>query len=426
MPSKPKKWLKLDNAAKIYPAAKSRHWTALFRVSVLLKEPVDPQILEQAQRSTVKRFPAFGMRLKRGFFWYYLENIDLYPPVYPDVSNPCVRMNLKENDGFMFRVRYYQNRIALEVFHVLADGTGGLCFLKTLVAEYLRLKYGEHIPRDQEILDCSEQPRPEEYEDSFLKYAGTVGAPRKEPVAYQLKGTVDDRHYMNIITGVIPAAEIIRAAKSYGASVTEFLTAVMIQCICTIQRADSAKRDRRRPVKICIPINLRQFYPSVTMRNFASYVNPGIEPSYGDYSLEETIAAVHHFMGLEVTRKKMTAKMTTNVKNETNKIMRSFPLFLKNPAMKAAFLRQGDRQASCTISNLGLQKLPEEMARHVERMDFMLGSLSVMKVTCACVTYHGNLVVNFTRAIREPVLERLFFTTLVKMGIHVTIESNQR
>ena len=36
------------------------------------------------------------------------------------------------------------------------------------------------------------------------------------------------------------------------------------------------------------------------------------------------------------------------------------------------------------------------------------------------------MCINFTRAIKEPTLERLFFTTLVQMGIPVTIESNQR
>ena len=120
-----KRWMKLDNAAKIYPAAKSRNWTALFRLSALLTEPVDPMLLARAQQSTLRRFPGFALRLRHGFFWYYLEHNEGAPIIQRDVANPCVRMDLRENDGFMFRVRYYGRRIALEVFHVLADGTGG-------------------------------------------------------------------------------------------------------------------------------------------------------------------------------------------------------------------------------------------------------------------------------------------------------------
>ena len=41
-------WMKLDNAAKIYPAAKRRNWMALFRMSARLTEPVDPVTLRAA------------------------------------------------------------------------------------------------------------------------------------------------------------------------------------------------------------------------------------------------------------------------------------------------------------------------------------------------------------------------------------------
>ena len=50
-----KRWMRLDNAAKIYPAASSRRWHALFRVSATLTEPVDPVILMQAQARMVKQ-----------------------------------------------------------------------------------------------------------------------------------------------------------------------------------------------------------------------------------------------------------------------------------------------------------------------------------------------------------------------------------
>jgi len=132
-----KPWIKLDNAAKIYPAAKRRNWTALFRMSARLTEPVDPVTLRAALELCAKRFPTFTLRLRRGLFWYYLEHIDGVPEIQRDVANPCVRMDLRENRGFMFRVRYYENTIGVEIYHVLTDGTGGLCFLKTLVAEYV-------------------------------------------------------------------------------------------------------------------------------------------------------------------------------------------------------------------------------------------------------------------------------------------------
>ena len=197
-------WLKLDNAAKIYPAAMRRNWTALFRFSANLTEPVDPAVLEQALAALLPRFPSFTVRLRRGVFWFYLEQTGEGPDLQPDVANPCVRMDLKENKRLMFRVRYYDTRIAAEFFHVLTDGTGGLCFLKTLTAEYLRLKYGAEIPRDGSILDCSQPPRPEELEDSFLKYAGRETLPRKERAAYHICGAREPVDVIHFVTCRMP------------------------------------------------------------------------------------------------------------------------------------------------------------------------------------------------------------------------------
>lgn len=421
-----KKWMKLDNAAKIYPAAKRRNWKALFRLSATLTEAVDPAVLEEAQRSTLARFPGFALKLKRGVFWYYLEHNEGGPKVLPDGPYPCAPMDFKENGGFMFRVRYHGNRIAVEIFHVLTDGSGGLCFLKTLVAEYLRLKYGADIPRDKEILDCAVPPRPEEVEDAYLKYARNVGRSRREPNAYYLKGTDESDGFVHLTTGTMPSYEVLTRAKEKQVSLTEYLTAVLIMAVDKIQRQKVRHEKSFKPVKVCVPINLRSFYPTNTMRNFASYVNPGIDPRYGVYSFDEVLSAVHHYMRAEVTEKLLNAKISTNVRQESLKVLRLTPLFLKNIAMKLTFYAVGDRKSSTSISNLGLVKLPDEMAHFVTRMDFILGPLSRNRVVCAALTYNGALTLNFTRTIKERALEREFFRYLVKLGVPVKIESNAR
>ena len=421
-----KKWMKLDNAAKIYPAAKRRNWKALFRLSATLTERIDPDVLAQAQHSTLARFPGFALKLKRGLFWYYLEHNEGGPDIEPDGAYPCAPMDFGENKGFMFRVRYHHRRIAVEIFHVLSDGSGGLCFLKTLVAEYLRIKHGAQIPRDNSILDCSQPPAPDETEDAYLKYAKNVGRSRREPDAFYLKGTDESGGFVHIITGMIPAGEVLSRAREKQVSLTEYLTAALIMAIDRVQRRAVRHEKRYRPVKVCIPINLRSFYPTNTMRNFASYVNPGIEPRYGVYTFDEVLSAVHHHMRAEVTEKLLNAKISTNVRSETRKVLRLTPLFLKNIAMKLTFYRVGDRKSTTSISNLGLVRLPDEMARYVARMDFILGPLSVNKVVCGALTYNGTLVLNFTRTIKESVLEREFFRFLVKQGLPVKVESNDR
>ena len=419
-------WMKLDNAAKIYPAAMSRSWNALFRLSAQFVDPIDPLLLEEAQRATLKRFPGFAFKLRRGIFWYYLEHMKDAPDIQQDVGNPCVRMNLKANRGFMFRIRYHENQIAVEIFHALTDGAGGLSFLKTLAAEYVSLKYSVEIPRSLEILDCNEAPAEDEMEDSYLKYARNATVSRKEATAYHIRGTEEERHFMHIVTGSVPLEKISQKAKSYGVSLGEFLTATLIMTVYQIQQKDSNKKLRNKPVKVCVPVNLRKFYPTRTMRNFASYVNPGINPAYGKYTFEEILDIVKHSMRLEATEKMLNAKISKNVNSERNRFLRITPLFIKNMAMKTAFKLNGDRNSSTILSNLGNVQLPIEMEKYITGIDFLLGSLSYNKVTCACITYNNTVKIAFTRSIKEAIVERKFFVLFVKMGIPVKIESNQR
>lgn len=421
-----KKWMVLDNAAKIYPAAKRRNWTALFRLSADLTEEVDPAVLQQALKSTLARFHGFAQKLKKGLFWYYLEHNEGQPDVMPDGPYPCAPMNFRKNKGFMFRVMYHRSRIAVEIFHVLSDGSGGLCFLKTLVAEYLSIRYGADIPRNHEILDCTLPPEPDEMEDAYVKYARSATRTRSEPDSYYIRGTKEPDKFIHIISGVIPVEEILARAKEKKVSLTEYLTAVLIMAIDKLQRGAAPSERWYKPVKVCIPINLRSFYPTHTMRNFASYVNPGIDPKFGQYSFDEVLLAVHHYMRSEVTEKMLNAKMSTNVQTEKYKALRLTPLFIKNIVMKYAFNRVGDRKSSTSISNLGAVQLPPEMSKFVVRMDFILGPLSRNKVVCGALSYNGKLMLSFLRTIRESTLEREFFRYLVSQGIPVKIESNQR
>jgi len=422
---KPTKWMKLDNAALVYPATMNRNWTALFRLSATLTEPIDEDILEVAQKRTLRRLPWFAYRLKRGLFWFYLEHSDELPEIEQDVGNPCVRMRLSQNAGFCMRVRYYQKRIAVEFFHVLTDGSGGLVFLQTLVAEYLRLKYGADIPRGDKILDCSEEPDPEEAEDSFAEYSGKITQSRKEVKAYHVSGTDERNGFVHIITGSMNAEDVLNKAREKNVTITEYLTAVMILSLDAIQRRYVLQEHRYKPIKISVPINLRNIFPSKTLRNFANYVNPGIDPRLGEYTFDEVLNIVHHTMAMEVTKKLLNVKITTNVQTERNAFLRLTPLFIKNLAIKYVYSQVGDVLSTTTISNLGVTKLPEEMAQYVRRMDIILGPLARNRVCAATLTYNGRLRINFTRTIAEPLLEREFFTRLVKLGIPVKVESNQ-
>ena len=418
----PRKWYPLENSAKIYPAIQNSNWNCLFRVSVELVDVVDPQKLEQALQNTLPRFPNFRFRMRRGAFWYYLENNPRTPTVQPDVQNPMARLKFRDNAYFLFRVRYYQRRIAVEMFHVVTDGTGAMTFLKTLTAEYLKL-CGHAIPSGFGVLDCTKLARREEMEDSYAKY-GNLGATksRTEPGAWHPSGSDLPDNRLRIITGIVPVDTILKKAKEYGVTLTEFMVGVYVYGLYLVQKKQAPRKCK--PIKALVPVNLRTFFPSETLRNFALYLLVGIDPAMGQYTLGEVIQEVHSYMQWQLNKKFLKAQMATNVSTEKSPFLRPVPLFLKNFAMLTAYRFWGERQYTTTLSNLGVIKLPPEMEPFVRRFDFIIGAPRTNKMSCATLSFAGKLYLNFSRTIKEADAEREFFRLLVQMGIPVKIESN--
>ena len=419
-------WMRLDNAAKIYPAALRKKWSNVFRLSATLSEPVDRDVLRAALDVTLRRFPSIGVRLRKGIFWFYLERVPEVPEITEEQSYPLVHMSYASIRECAFRVVVYKNRIAVELFHALTDGTGGMIFLKTLLAEYLSRKYGISVPNTDGVLCRMDEPSPEELEDSFIKNAGTVSAGRKEATAYRLTGTTEPDGFVHLTTFMLDAAEVKEKAHKHSATVTEFLTAAMMQAILRLQAEKVPHRSRRKPVKVLVPVNLRSLFPSKTLRNFALFITPELDPKLGDYSFDEICKAVHHRMGIDNTAKQMSMKIAANVNSEKSPILKVMPLFVKNAAMKAVFDAVGERKFCLCMSNLGNVRLPEVMRQYVTRMDFIIGVPSCSAYNCALLSYGGTTYINLVRSIEEPELEMHFYKVLRELGIHVKVESNQR
>jgi len=418
-----KKWYRLDNAAKIYPATATSTWEAIFRISVTFKDEIDHEKLQIALERTSKRMPSIAARVRKGFFWYYLEQSDRKPILQQDVQNPCMKMSEDENEGYNFRVRVYGKRVSLEVYHALGDGGGGFTFMKTMCAEYLGLK-GTEIPPYKGILNCDEPPKPEEMEDGHNKFSKfRINEKRADKRAYVIKGTREPIDVVHIVSGTMPADMIAKKAKEKGLTVTEYLAGILCYIIYKVQADENPRK--KRPVIILLPVDLRAFYETQTMRNFTYFLLAGIDPNYGEFTQDEIFNEIRCFMRKNLNEKYLNAKISKNVKAERVPVLRVVPLFLKNIAMRITYEFAGDSRNSMTISNMGRVDMPKEMAEHIDKVDFFLSRSRFTNVNCTVGSFNNNMVINFTRAIKEPYIERAFFRELVNQGIPVTIESNR-
>jgi len=334
-------------------------------------------------------------------------------------------MSKEEMRKCAFRVIVYRNRIAVEFFHSLTDGTGALIFLKNLLAEYIEQKYAESVPVENGILDRRELPKEEELEDSFPKNAGNVRASRKDTDAWHMTGEKHRDGFLNLTCFQIPVGEALDASHKYGVTLTAFMSAVVMKALLNLQKEKNPYIRKQKRIKVLIPVNLRNLFPSNTLRNFAMYTIPEIDPRLGEYTFEEICKIVKNKMGLEITSKYMGSVIAANVNDEKNPLVRLIPLPLKNAVMKAVFDSVGEKKSCLALSNLGNIKIPATMQKYIKRFDFILGVQAEAPYNCGMLSYGDTVYVNFIRNIREAGLERHFFAVLQELGLSAMVESNR-
>lgn len=419
-------WYKLDNAGVLYSAVQKEKYSANYRFSAVMEETVDPQALQRAVDRVMPRFPGFGVRIRKGLFWYYCEPNEAPGPfVKEDISSPCPPVRFNQDNGWLVRFFYYEKRISIEVFHAISDGAGALTFFRTLLAEYLRQR-GIEVPCSYEagVFDPDEEPRPEELEDAYARYAGKKKKrPWRLPRAYQNVGTPEPFYTFHVTMGFVSIAALKQKAKSYGASITEYLAAVLMKVI--LEKQEKERPLRPRPVALAVAINLRGGFPSGTLRNFITTIRPEIDPSYGEYTFEEIVAYVRNYMKLHVNRQELRAAFSANVSVEQHRLLRMVPIMLKNPVMAFNYVRLGTRPYSATFTNPGAFPVPEEMRPHIHHMEAILGQAVVARPHCACMSYGDIMTIAFAGTQKETDTEREFFRFLVKEGLHVKVESDR-
>ena len=230
---------------------------------------------------------------------------------------------------------------------------------------------------------------------------------------------------LNLVCLRLSVRQVLDKAHEYGATLTEFLCAAMMMALQNMQQRKIPNTKKRKAIKVQIPVNLRTLFPSTTVRNFALYTTPEIDPRLGEYTFGEICKTVRHHVGLNVTEKKMRMMIAANVSSERIMAVRLMPLFLKNLVMHAIFMSVGEKQSCLCLSNLGRVTLPEEMVPYVERFDFILGVQASAPHNCGVLSYGDDLYINMIRDIRESELEYEFYRVLRDLGLSAQVQSNR-
>ncbi len=413
------RWDRLDNTAHLFPVIAGESMSNVYRISVTLKELIQPELLQQALDMVLPKFDGFNLRLRQGVFWYYFEeNGKPAPRVREENAFPCRYIRQNQNHSYMFRVTYYKYRINLEVFHVLTDGMGGINFLKELTYQYLRLAHEE---LQEKLGDTLSSDTSLNREDSFLKnYKKSSAKGYQTKKAYLIKGEKLPPGEFGVMHGYMQIPELKKVCHAYGASINEYLVSVYIWSVYTECLHGMPSQ---RPIRVAVPVNLRPYFNSNTTKNFFVMVSAEFHPQKEIYTFEEVLHIVQESLRSQINREHLEKLFSYNVSNEKLLIARAVPLFLKNIAMKYVYTTSALANTA-TVTNIGNISVAEEYRPYVEMFHSFLAMSKGQHLKGTICSYGDTLVFSFSYDLVEPDVQRGFFRKIAADGIQVEIESN--
>ena len=413
------RWEKLDNTANIFPVTAGESMTNVYRISVTLREQIQPEILQEALDMVLPKMDGFNLRLRTGVFWYYFEeNGKKAPKVVEENTFPCRFIQMNKNNNYMFRVTYYQNRINLEVFHVLTDGMGGLNFLKELTYQYLRLVHNE---LREQAGDTLSQSTSLNREDSFIKNykQSRPSGFAKEP-AYQIKGEKLPGGEFGVIHGLLPISQLKEVAHRHEVSINEYLVAVFMWSTYV----ESLKRmPTKRTIRVAVPVNLRPYFNSFTTKNFFVMVSAQFHADREDYTFEEVLEIVKESLRRQINKENLENLFSYSVSNQQNKWLRIFPLFMKNIAINIVYTKSAFANTT-TITNVGNVTIDEIYRPYIEQFYAFIPMSKGQSMKGTVCSYDDTLVFTFSSILTDNSIQRCFFSHIASEGVKVSVQTN--
>lgn len=410
-------WYKLDNAAKIVPSTAKGANTRVFRLTCELKEEVNKEILQSALDDTIEEFPFFNCVLHRGIFWYYLEDSYIKPIVVEESTPACLPLYIPGKKNLLYRVNYFKKRINLEMFHVLADGTGAFMFFKNLITRYLQIRYNlsDNIkPSDDFSL---EEKNVDAFTDNYSKQKGLKQLNEMRSVkAYQVSGEVDDNLLPHLLEGTVSAGKFLELAHRYETTVGVLCVALYIKAV--IQGMNRIQK--KRPIVVSVPVNLRQFYKSGTARNFFGVINIVYDPENYNGELKSITEPVAKDFKEKLSAENIEKTMNSYSALEHNLAIKMVPLQIKDFTI-GRFDRAAKRGVTTSMSNLGQIKMPDEVSDYIDRFGAFMTASS--QQVCVC-TFKDKMVFGEVSPYKTHKTMLNFFRCLTQEGLEIELGTN--
>lgn len=407
-------WYKVDNVAKVFLATAAKRDTRTLRVSATLWEEIDPDLLQEAVLSAIQIRPQFQVRIRRGIFWHYMEDTDIQPEVTEEHGRVCPLLYAPGRMMLHYKVTYYGNRINLDLFHAISDGTGALEFLNIIVLDYLKLKYPGKFEETTIHSGASEDDL---NQDSYKQFFGSMGLkPSSLKYAYHPSGLKLPYDQIQFFEVHMPTEQLLPKAKEIGVSLTSYIGARFMMAI----KEDMPPRKRKTPINVSMPVNLRNYYPSQTSRNFFNNVNVS-HVFDEDISFEDLAKEFDEKLKSNLTEENIKKQMDNFETMEYVVPVRAVPLFIKQWVVRYGS-KVTDKKVSMVLSNLGVQKPPKEVADMIKNYSAFCSSSNLFSTM---YSYNGDLSLGITSPYSNTRVIKNLVRGLAEDGIKIRVYATE-
>lgn len=383
--------IKLDTPSIMFTALSSKTWGRTFGFSAALSNgPVDPDLIRQACRELAPFYPHVFSNLRRGFFWNYQVPAGTEINIYEKSRRTIKPIGLRNDGKPDFRITYAGNRLNFEAAHCLGDGKGLLRFFESLIIRYAELKRGDAAPfrPEAEAAEISE--------NAFLRYYQKKG-PRdksKSEKAWHITADFNDG-LPEILFAAMPVDVVKARAHRRNMTVTEYLSAALILGVIRSEDAPISL-----PVTVFVPVNLRRFFPSATMRNFVIQTGISFYPeNRRDYTLDFVCEKTAKRLRRQLTKEHLQGVINKYVGLAENPALGPVPNFVKRPVLRL-LQRSGHASATTIFTNLGQVTLPAALEGVITDLRFINGDTRFYGLvsTVSCVSCGNTLNLCWSQA----------------------------
>lgn len=412
-------WRKLDNSAKLFPISAGKRYSTVFRFSCVLKEKIQHKILKEAVIIALDRYKSYKVRMKQGVFWNYFEYNPKDPIIEEEKNYPCKYIDYKSNNNYLFKVTYFDEKINIDIFHSLTDGNSGNLFFKEIVYTYIELAHPEEFSEELRNIRKVENTTEDSYIKNYDKKAKSNASSKK---AYVLKGKKIKLGAVSAIHEIIDVDELKILCKKEECTITQYLSAVLIY---SIYEENYKKNNSEKPIKLCIPVNLKKYFPtSKTLSNFFSYITLEAEMKKDNLdSFEKILQFVKNDFAKRLTEEEIMKTMSTNVRLGNNPFIKIIPLFCKKIIVRMVY-NEIRKYTTITFSNVGRMGIIGKYQPYIDNFLMLIAPEPVEKIKCSACSFENKMTFTFTSILNDSSIEKRFYEFLLSKGIKVKIESN--